>query len=996
MASSATADVATAPDLPDPFGTEAIRRRVLDAWAASPARFREDANAEEDYALGGYRDRLVVELAQNAADAASRAGVAGALRLDLDGDVLRAANVGEPLDSAGVQALATLRASAKRDAGSVGRFGVGFAAVLAVTDEPEIRSTSGGVRFSRSATTAAVAELPSLAEELTRRDGHVPALRLPWPASGGPPDGYDTEVWLPIRAGMVAAVRAALAEVEAELLLGLPGLHRLQIGERVITCDWQQDRARLVDAQASRVWRVARADGTIPADLLADRPTEERERDRWSLTLAVPLSAAGTPEPVRGGVLHAPTPSAEPITLPARLIATVPLDPDRRHVAAGPLADFLVERAAAAYAALVAGLPTDPSTLALVPQRQLAGAAFDAALVEASLAELRHTTLLTTVDGVRIAPEAGCVLDGIDPEPFVDVLDGLLPVDWESPQWTSALRAIGVRQIGVTELIDLLSTVDRPAFWWRSVYAALAETPDRDALEGLPVPLVDGRTVTGPRGLLLPDPELPAEALEPLGLRAIDPDAVHPLLERLGAQPATARGVLTDDRIAAQVEDSIDSDDPEPLAEAVLALVAAAGIGVDELPWLAQLALPGEDGEWYPAGEMLLPDGELAAVVDPDGPFGRPDPALLQRFEARTLESVGVLQGFAVLRATDVDPATADLELDAESEWYDAVHDRLPPSDIPPVLVEVVAVRDLELVRADAWLTALRLLGGPRLRAVVLAPTVALLADGRRIEVPSYTQWWLGTHPVLAGQRPDRLGSDADDLAGLYDPAPVDAELAELAGVRTGLADVLTDIEAIPDLLDRLADPSRTVPADALRGIYSRIAVAAREFELEPADFVRVGPALVVPSADAAVLEAPYLLPLLTVPTVPAGGVPDEVAALTGCPLASDLVGAPVVTSTGSSRRWADIPGVELAARRCGDAVPTGEVEVHSGLTVGGVAVRWWAEPSVDHVDGAAGAAALGRALAWRLGRWDRRAAAAEALAQPDRQAELAAEDTCE
>ncbi len=61
----------------DPFGVARLRRSVLDAWAASPARFREDANAEEDLALGGYRDRLVVELAQNAADAAVRAGVAG-------------------------------------------------------------------------------------------------------------------------------------------------------------------------------------------------------------------------------------------------------------------------------------------------------------------------------------------------------------------------------------------------------------------------------------------------------------------------------------------------------------------------------------------------------------------------------------------------------------------------------------------------------------------------------------------------------------------------------------------------------------------------------------------------------------------------------------------------------------------------------------------------------------------------------------------------------
>ena len=67
----------------DPFATAQLRGRVLDAWAASPARFREDANAEEDYALGGYRDRVVVELAQNAADAAARAGVPGQLRLTL-------------------------------------------------------------------------------------------------------------------------------------------------------------------------------------------------------------------------------------------------------------------------------------------------------------------------------------------------------------------------------------------------------------------------------------------------------------------------------------------------------------------------------------------------------------------------------------------------------------------------------------------------------------------------------------------------------------------------------------------------------------------------------------------------------------------------------------------------------------------------------------------------------------------------------------------------
>ena len=66
----------------DTFGTDRTRAAVLAAWTASTARFREDANAEEDFALGGYRDRLIVELAQNAADAALRRGRARAAPAD--------------------------------------------------------------------------------------------------------------------------------------------------------------------------------------------------------------------------------------------------------------------------------------------------------------------------------------------------------------------------------------------------------------------------------------------------------------------------------------------------------------------------------------------------------------------------------------------------------------------------------------------------------------------------------------------------------------------------------------------------------------------------------------------------------------------------------------------------------------------------------------------------------------------------------------------------
>ena len=212
----------------DPFETAELRRRVLDAWAASPARFREDANAEEDYALGGYRDRVVVELAQNAADAAARAGVPGRLLLTLRDGTLEAANTGAPLDAAGVEALSTLRASNKRGSGAapdgtVGRFGVGFAAVVAVSDAPRICSVTGAVGWSRDATRELVRQVPALAAELAARSEHVPVLRLPFPDDGTPPDGFTTAVTLPLR----DAGARQLAEQQRRTRLGQQPLDEL-------------------------------------------------------------------------------------------------------------------------------------------------------------------------------------------------------------------------------------------------------------------------------------------------------------------------------------------------------------------------------------------------------------------------------------------------------------------------------------------------------------------------------------------------------------------------------------------------------------------------------------------------------------------------------------------------------------------------------------------------------------------------------------------------
>src|SRR5262249_7072385 len=287
----AAADLDDRDDPHDPFGTAAIRRRVLAGWAAAPARFREDASAEEDLACGAYRDRLVVELAQNAADAATRAGVPGVLRLSLAGGELRAANTGAPLTAPGVQALATLRASAKRGSGSVGRFGVGFAAAVAVCDEPAMLSVSGGVRFSAAGTRAAAAGLPALAGELARPGGQVPVLRLPWPDPRRPPEGFTTEVRLPLRDPVAGP--ALLAAVPADLLLALPGLARIELPDRELSRVDDGPDAVLHDGPTATRWRLVRRAGRLAPELLADRPVEERERPEWTVTWAVPVAPDG-------------------------------------------------------------------------------------------------------------------------------------------------------------------------------------------------------------------------------------------------------------------------------------------------------------------------------------------------------------------------------------------------------------------------------------------------------------------------------------------------------------------------------------------------------------------------------------------------------------------------------------------------------------------------------------------------------------------------------
>jgi hypothetical protein len=994
--------------LEDPFRTAALRARVLDAWAASPARFREDANAEEDYALGGYRDRVVVELAQNAADAAARAGVPGRLRLTLRDGTLVAANTGAPLDAAGVEALSTLRASSKRDESTTGRFGVGFAAAVSVSDTPGIRSATGAVRWSREDSRELVEQVPALAAELAARSAHVPVLRLPFPSDGTLPDGFTTAVTLPLRDDeAVALAERLLAETGPALLIALPMLAEIVIeagaGTRVLTAEHSaRGTVITVDGVSSR-WRTATDSGLLDPRLLADRPVEERGRPSWSVRWAVPVNDDGAPQPLPANVqnvVHAPTPTHEPLDLPALLLASFPLSPDRRHVAQGPLTTFLTGQAASVYAHLLPELAPGPGLLDLVPGAVARGELGNhlSQAIRAVLPSVPFLPAAGASPGARVRPRDALLITA-DLPGLADFLAPVFPGLISGPARHPGYALLGVRSLPLAELADSLAALDRPPSWWRDLYDALAaaDPGQRAELGALPVPLADGRLIRGPRGLLLPVPGLKQPVrLSVLGLRVVHPDAAHPLLAALGAVEATPRSVLADPATRAAVEASYEETDPMPIADAVLGLAADANVRSGEMPWLAGLTLPGDDGEWYAADELLLPHGPLAGVVAADAPFGIVSEELAGRYDATVLEAAGVLSSFGLLTEVDVDLGEPGLDLDGAAGWSAQTRTRLGNPDVPPFAPQVVAVRDLELVDQARWPQALELLTQPPLRAALVEPTRVMMADGRYEDVPSYTAWWLRNHMTLAGRRTTELRAiDADPLlAGLYDEADpamaaslADPVVARAVGVRTGLADLLAEPGGPDELLARLADPARSVTRAQLTGVWTALATAGLTPEdITPPDQVRAvrGADVIVASADQTlVLDAADLWPLVSdEPLVLAPReLTEHLADLLGLPLVSEEVPGDVETE-GQLRPVPDIMHAVLP-----DA--PAEYVAHDKLLVDGVEVAWRYHHGAVHATDPAG---LASGLAWAVGRWQLRHLLAALLSGPQDTARLLAD----
>lgn len=138
--------------------------KALGAYRSDPDLVSEHANHEESIRTGGYSRRTLLELVQNAADAMSGSDDAGPhgrveIVLDVNNRTLYCANDGRPFSKSGITAIVHAHVSGKRG-DEIGRFGLGFKSVLAVTRAPQVFSRSVSFEFDSPDARTALSRLP--------------------------------------------------------------------------------------------------------------------------------------------------------------------------------------------------------------------------------------------------------------------------------------------------------------------------------------------------------------------------------------------------------------------------------------------------------------------------------------------------------------------------------------------------------------------------------------------------------------------------------------------------------------------------------------------------------------------------------------------------------------------------------------------------------------------------------------------------------------------
>ncbi|MFS0703405.1 sacsin N-terminal ATP-binding-like domain-containing protein [Cellulomonas sp. 179-A 9B4 NHS] len=396
----------------------------LDVYARDPKRIEEDANNERRIAEGGYRDRQLQELMQNAVDAARNGG--SRIEVRLSDDTLYVANDGESFSAKGVEAVMASDLSSKSD-DRIGRFGIGFKSVLAATATPRVYSRSVSFAFDAEWTESTILEAGL-------RAPRYPVMRLARvldPVAAAAADGALREMMAWASTVIVlpglrspASIRNDLVKYRSELLLFSPHVRRLRLrvdglaDHEATTRERPDGLVDLVSGDSTTTWRVL---STVWAPADAARKDGGRIADREKVRLDWALPVTGK-ERSSLGEFWAYFPTDARTTMTGIINAPWRLSDDRTNLLPGAFnRGLLCEVFPRLLASNVGELVDhdDPAAfLDLLPARGKESRSWaDDAINQPVFDALRLTACVPDVDGRMHRPdELSIAPEGIDPE----------------------------------------------------------------------------------------------------------------------------------------------------------------------------------------------------------------------------------------------------------------------------------------------------------------------------------------------------------------------------------------------------------------------------------------------------------------------------------------------------------------------------------------------------------------------------------------------------
>ena len=364
--------------------------KTLRAYGAQPNNVERDARFESDTARGGYQHRQLYELIQNSADAlmvtgddpkgarSVRATGQGRIEIRLTERCLYCADNGDPIGERGVRALMFSHMSPKRGSEQIGTFGLGFKAVMGVSDSPEFFSRSGSFQFDRKRARTRIKKVVPDAVL-------CPVLPLPEPIdpaerSAGDDVLRELMAWannivrLPLRDSEVHTdLRKKMEGFPPEFLLFVPHVKSLELEvspqewSRTIELRRSGDGYVLDVAGATTGWKLFEHSHPLSANAQSDR-REGDGRDEVPIWWAVPTDRLDRSKQA----FWAYFPTSTPSLVPGILNAPWKTNEDRQNLLQGLYNDELITAAAEMIADALPELATsdDPARhLDALPRR---------------------------------------------------------------------------------------------------------------------------------------------------------------------------------------------------------------------------------------------------------------------------------------------------------------------------------------------------------------------------------------------------------------------------------------------------------------------------------------------------------------------------------------------------------------------------------------------------------------------------------------------------